>query len=422
MFERNFILKALEQARWNVTATARNLGMPLSTLKFKMDRLDIRDDRPQAPGRLTRQARNKSQDRSSCHPITDPGLQKLPRVSFRDTRASPCGARLCTTPSSCVDRELAPPPDEWQFTPGRPCRDLHAAARRVPGRIDLEHPLHWRRPRETDSMRPSAFNLRVPMPDGDVFLMNTLTDAQLVVSGEVVALLDRLGPDAGAAPALGDEEREALGTLSEHGFVVAGRGRRARAARVVLRRVPRGRLAAARHHPDDAAVQLRVRLLLPGRPRHAGRPARRCRSRRRRASPTWIARQVDAVRPTRLVLTFFGGEPLLNVPALMRIAEACHAHAASRGIEQIVSIITNGLLLTPELVDRLLPLGLTGVKVTLDGDRETHDRMRPLRGGQGTFDRIVENVRRVADKVPVAIGGNFDVVDGRDATRRCSTS
>ena len=109
------------------------------------------------------------------------------------------------------------------------------------------------------------------------------------------------------------------------------------------------------------------------------------------------------------MLTFFGGEPLLNVPALMRIAEACHAHAAARGIEQIVSIITNGLLLTPELVDRLLPLGLTGVKVTLDGDRETHDRMRPLRGGQGTFDRIIENVRRVADKVPVAIGGNFDV-------------
>jgi len=43
MFERNFILRALERGRWNVTATARNLGMPLSTLKFKMDRLDIRE-------------------------------------------------------------------------------------------------------------------------------------------------------------------------------------------------------------------------------------------------------------------------------------------------------------------------------------------------------------------------------------------
>ena len=42
-FERNFVIRALEKAGWNVTATARTLGIPLSTLKFKMDRLDIRD-------------------------------------------------------------------------------------------------------------------------------------------------------------------------------------------------------------------------------------------------------------------------------------------------------------------------------------------------------------------------------------------
>ena len=42
-FERNFILKALEQANGNVTATARDLGVPLSTLKNKMDKLGIRE-------------------------------------------------------------------------------------------------------------------------------------------------------------------------------------------------------------------------------------------------------------------------------------------------------------------------------------------------------------------------------------------
>jgi DNA-binding NtrC family response regulator len=42
-FERNFIVRALEKSGWNVTATARALGIPLSTLKFKMDRLDIRE-------------------------------------------------------------------------------------------------------------------------------------------------------------------------------------------------------------------------------------------------------------------------------------------------------------------------------------------------------------------------------------------
>jgi DNA-binding NtrC family response regulator len=42
-FERNFIVRALEKSGWSVTGTARSLGIPLSTLKFKMDRLEIRE-------------------------------------------------------------------------------------------------------------------------------------------------------------------------------------------------------------------------------------------------------------------------------------------------------------------------------------------------------------------------------------------
>src|SRR5581483_4668264 len=41
-FERNFILRALEKNGWNVTGTAEYLGIPLSTLKYKMDKLDVR--------------------------------------------------------------------------------------------------------------------------------------------------------------------------------------------------------------------------------------------------------------------------------------------------------------------------------------------------------------------------------------------
>ncbi len=46
---------------------------------------------------------------------------------------------------------------------------------------------------ETTIMQPSMFNNSVPLPDDTVFLMNTFTDAQLVVSSDVAALLDRLG-------------------------------------------------------------------------------------------------------------------------------------------------------------------------------------------------------------------------------------
>src|SRR5438034_10633010 len=41
-FERNFILRSLEKCGWNVTGTAEYLGIPLSTLKYKMDKLDVR--------------------------------------------------------------------------------------------------------------------------------------------------------------------------------------------------------------------------------------------------------------------------------------------------------------------------------------------------------------------------------------------
>jgi two-component system, NtrC family, response regulator AtoC len=41
-FERNFIVRSLERCGWNVTGTAEYLGIPLSTLKYKMDKLEVR--------------------------------------------------------------------------------------------------------------------------------------------------------------------------------------------------------------------------------------------------------------------------------------------------------------------------------------------------------------------------------------------
>ena len=258
-------------------------------------------------------------------------------------------------------------------------------------------------------MRPSAFNLRVPLANGEVFLMNTLTDAQAVVSGDVAALLDSLSLGAGDAGGLACEsEGEALQALADNGFLVS----RDRSEREAVE-------SYFTSFREDTS-QLRVTILTTlqcnfacdycyqGERDGGGQAAGKMSLETAVQVAAWIAREADHVRPRQLVLTFFGGEPLLNVPAMVEIAERCARHAASRGVTQIVNIITNGLLLTPEIAERMKPLGLTGVKVTLDGDRETHDRKRPLRGGQGTFDRIIENIRRTAPLVPVTIGGNFD--------------
>ena len=71
-------------------------------------------------------------------------------------------------------------------------------------------------------MQSSMFNLRVPLPaHDDVFLMNTMSDAQLIVSSDVAALLDRYATEQPRI--IADSEREAVDLLEENGFLVENR-------------------------------------------------------------------------------------------------------------------------------------------------------------------------------------------------------
>ncbi|HVH27042.1 MAG TPA: radical SAM protein [Vicinamibacterales bacterium] len=258
-------------------------------------------------------------------------------------------------------------------------------------------------------MQPSIFNVRVPVPTrNEVFLMNTLTDAQLLVSPDVIDLLDRCdGSDPPHQPYT-EDERETLTSLAEHGFVVPDRA----ADRGALDRY----FSSVKNDTAELSVTLLTTLqcnfacdyCFQGDHGDYNKFAEKMSIETATQVAAWIERQLDAVRPETLALTFFGGEPLLNLPVMYYLAETLCARTQARGVPMSISVITNGLLLTTEVVERLLPFGLKGVKITLDGDRETHNRMRPLRGGQGTFDRLIENIRSVAGRCRVAIGGNFD--------------
>jgi uncharacterized protein len=257
-------------------------------------------------------------------------------------------------------------------------------------------------------MQPSMFNVRVPLsPNGEVFLMNTLTDAQLVVSTDIAELLERFARQE-AAGALADDEQEAVGLLAEHGFLVPDRETERRALEdfftsvrndtselnvTVLTTLQCNFACDYCFQGDHGDYNKFAEKMTPEMAVHVG---------------DWIEHELDRIRPEKFVLTFFGGEPLLNLPVMYSLSERLWHATAARHVAMSISVITNGLLLTPDVVDRLLPYGLRAVKITLDGDRDTHNRMRPLRGGQGTFDRIIGNIRAVAGRCNIAIGGNFD--------------
>jgi uncharacterized protein len=254
-------------------------------------------------------------------------------------------------------------------------------------------------------MKSSLFNVRVPLPNDDVFLMNMLSDAQLVVSADVAAFLDRV--DAGSADRT-PEERDAFAVLADNGFIVESHESERRALDQYLSEVK----------SDTSELNVTVLTTLQcnfacdycfqGDHGDYNERAEKMSMATAVRVGDWIERELDRVRPERLVLTFFGGEPLLNLPVMYYLAERMFGATRARDVRPAMNIITNGLLLTGDVVDRMLPFGLNGVKITIDGDRDVHNRMRPLRGGQGTFDRIVENIRRVAGKCRIAVGGNFD--------------
>jgi uncharacterized protein len=92
----------------------------------------------------------------------------------------------------------------------------------------------------------------------------------------------------------------------------------------------------------------------------------------------------------RVSLAFLGGEPLTNRPVLRAATEHASRLAEQRGVAVSFSVTTNGTLLTAADGDFFEAHGFA-VTISLDGLGDTHDRLRPYKNGQGSFDRIVTN-------------------------------
>ncbi|MEW6027565.1 MAG: radical SAM protein [Planctomycetota bacterium] len=122
----------------------------------------------------------------------------------------------------------------------------------------------------------------------------------------------------------------------------------------------------------------------------------------------FLKRKAIEKNSQKVRLMFYGGEPLMNPKAIIRIATALKQWAAERGIKFSFGMITNGSLVKKDIIEQLAKLGLTSIRITLDGDKETHDKRRPFADGRGSFENIVANVFPVSDIVKLELGANFD--------------
>ena len=90
-------------------------------------------------------------------------------------------------------------------------------------------------------------------------------------------------------------------------------------------------------------------------------------------------------------LSWFGGEPLMYFnEVIYPISIYLKKRVNELGITFSNSITTNGFLLTPDIINQCLEIHLNHYQITLDGNRETHNKIRN-QNGEPSFDRILQN-------------------------------
>lgn len=102
----------------------------------------------------------------------------------------------------------------------------------------------------------------------------------------------------------------------------------------------------------------------------------------------FICRHAPAEGP--VYVSFYGGEALLEFGLVIRIIEALRLRLGTR---VIFDVSTNGWLLSPDVVDRILTVPDVNVSVSLDGTARIHDRNRRHSSGAVTFGKIVANLQ-----------------------------
>lgn len=113
---------------------------------------------------------------------------------------------------------------------------------------------------------------------------------------------------------------------------------------------------------------------------------------------------VNPVKTDCLVLDFIGGEPFLKIELINDIVNYMRDKAIKLNhrwaTNYMISMSTNGVLYDSPAVQQFLADndGRTSISVTVDGDKETHDRCRVDCNGCGSYDRAAAAFRDLETK------------------------
>ncbi|MDD6812322.1 MAG: thioether cross-link-forming SCIFF peptide maturase [Lachnospiraceae bacterium] len=97
-----------------------------------------------------------------------------------------------------------------------------------------------------------------------------------------------------------------------------------------------------------------------------------------------------------LEVDFFGGEPLMNWDVVKQLVEYGRSIEKEHNKKFRFTLTTNGILLNDEILE-FANREMGNIVLSIDGRKAINDKMRPHRGGQGSYDEIVPKFQKVAE-------------------------
>ncbi len=94
-------------------------------------------------------------------------------------------------------------------------------------------------------------------------------------------------------------------------------------------------------------------------------------------------------------INMFGGEPLLFFDEMLGYLEYVSELSKKHGFCYTCSIITNGSLLTSDIMESLKKHNCNSLQITLDGCKRTHDSTRKFKDGRGSFDYLIHVINDI---------------------------
>ena len=118
-----------------------------------------------------------------------------------------------------------------------------------------------------------------------------------------------------------------------------------------------------------------------------------------------------------LNISWFGGEPLLELDTIIRLSDKFQELCKREGKAYLADITTNGYLLTVDVFKKLLRCNVRTYQITIDGLQSTHDKYRHLVNGGATYNTIVSNLIDIKENIKSTM---FQIVIRTNMTKTLS--